>query len=158
VIEAVSCGGVVINRGKVLLLYKNQNGRYLGWVLPKGTIEKGEDFKQTALREVREETGITAKIVKYIGKTQYSFKLAGTPCDLVNKTVHWYLMITNTFASKPQAEEFFSDSGFYKRHEAFHLLKFHDEKHIMTRAYCEYEKIREKRGKTKKEEQTYIGG
>ena len=42
-IEAVSCGGVVIHRGKVLLLYKNQNGRYIGWVMPKGTVEKGEN-------------------------------------------------------------------------------------------------------------------
>lgn len=40
--EAVSCGGVVIHDGKVLLLYKNQNGRYMGWVLPKGTVEPGK--------------------------------------------------------------------------------------------------------------------
>ena len=36
-IEAVSCGGVVIFRGKVLLLYKNYKNKYEGWVLPKGT-------------------------------------------------------------------------------------------------------------------------
>ena len=52
--EAVSCGGVVIHDGKVLLLYKNQNGRYMGWVLPKGTVEPGETYQQTALREVKE--------------------------------------------------------------------------------------------------------
>ena len=39
-IEAVSCGGVVIYKWKILLLYKNQNGRYMGWVLPKGTVAK----------------------------------------------------------------------------------------------------------------------
>jgi len=138
VIEAVSCGGVVINRGKVLLLYKNQNGKYIGWVLPKGTIEEGENYKQTALREVKEETGISAKIVKYIGNTHYSFRTSG---DMVSKTVHWYLMLANTFVSKPQAEEYFSDAGFYKRHEAYHLLKFHDEKQIMARAYHEYDGI-----------------
>ena len=43
-IEAVSCGGVVIFRGKVLLLYKNYRNKYEGWVLPKGTVEEGEDF------------------------------------------------------------------------------------------------------------------
>ena len=149
VIEAVSCGGVVINRGKVLLLYKNQNGRYLGWVLPKGTTEQGESFKQTALREVREETSISARIVKYIGRTQYTFRAAGIASaagDMISKTVHWYLMLSNTFASKPQKEEFFSDSGFYKRHEAYHLLKFYDEKHIMTRAYSEYDNMLASRG------------
>ena len=34
-IEATSCGGVVIFRGKILLLYKNFKNRYEGWVLPK---------------------------------------------------------------------------------------------------------------------------
>ncbi len=38
--EAASCGGVVIFRGKILLLYKSYKNRYDGWVLPKGTVEK----------------------------------------------------------------------------------------------------------------------
>ena len=72
-IEATSCGGVVIFRGKILVLYKNYKNKYEGWVLPKGTVEPGEEFKETALREVKEETGVTASIIKYIGKSQYSF-------------------------------------------------------------------------------------
>ena len=43
-IEATSCGGVVIFRGKLLVLYKNYRNKYEGWVLPKGTVEPGEDF------------------------------------------------------------------------------------------------------------------
>lgn len=39
-IEATSCGGVVIYRGKILALYKSYKNRYEGWVLPKGTVEK----------------------------------------------------------------------------------------------------------------------
>ena len=35
--KATSCGGVVIFRGKILLLYKNYRNKYEGWVLPKGT-------------------------------------------------------------------------------------------------------------------------
>ena len=54
-IEATSCGGVVIFRGKILLLYKNVKHKYEGWVLPKGTVEQGESFPETALREVKEE-------------------------------------------------------------------------------------------------------
>ncbi len=41
-IEATSCGGVVIHRGKILALYKSYKNRYEGWVLPKGTVEPGE--------------------------------------------------------------------------------------------------------------------
>ena len=136
--EAVSCGGVVIHDGKVLLLYKNQNGRYMGWVLPKGTVEPGETYQQTALREVKEETNSNAEIVKYIGKTQYTFR--GNE-DIVSKTVHWYLMVTDSFDCKPQAEEFFVDAGFYKQHEASYLLKFHDEKQMMRRAFMEYNQL-----------------
>ena len=58
-IEATSCGGVVIHRGKILALYKSYRNRYEGWVLPKGTVEEGETFEQTALREVKEEAGIS---------------------------------------------------------------------------------------------------
>ena len=135
-IEAVSCGGVVIFRGKILLLYKYYRKRYEGWVLPKGTVEDGEEYPQTALREVREETGARAQIVKYIGKSDYTFNV---PEDVVEKEVHWYLMKAGSYYSKPQREEFFCDSGYYKFHEAYHLLKFANEKQMLEKAYSEYQ-------------------
>ena len=123
--KAVSCGGVVIFRGKILTLYKNYKNRYEGWVLPKGTVEQGEEYKQTALREVCEETGVNAHIVKYIGKSEYNFNIPG---DTVHKEVHWYLMMADSYYSRPQREEYFLDSGYYKFIEAYHLLKFPNEK------------------------------
>lgn len=134
-IEAISCGGVVIFRGKILLLYKKYKNKYEGWVLPKGTVEEGEAFWQTALREVLEESGAQATIVKYIGKSEYTFNV---PEDVVEKEVHWYLMMADSYHSKPQREEYFVDSGFYKYHEAYHLLKFSNEKQILEKAYREY--------------------
>ena len=131
-IEATSCGGVVIFRGKILVLYKNYKNKYEGWVLPKGTVEEGEEYKETALREVKEETGVSASIIKYIGKSQYSFN---TPQDMVEKDVHWYLMMADSYYSKPQREEYFMD---YKFYEAYHLLKFSNEKQILEKAYNEY--------------------
>ena len=111
-IEATSCGGVVIFRGKILVLYKNYKNKYEGWVLPKGTVEAGEEYKETALREVKEETGVSASIIKYIGKSQYTFN---TPQDVVEKDVHWYLMMADSYYSKPQREEYFLDSGYYTK-------------------------------------------
>ena len=134
-IEATSCGGVVIYRGKILALYKSYKNRYEGWVLPKGTVEAGEDYEQTALREVREEAGVPASIVKYIGSSQYNFTV---PEDMVNKEVHWYLMSAENYHSRPQKEEYFVDSGYYKFHEVYHLLRFTNEKQIVERAYHEY--------------------
>lgn len=138
-IEATSCGGVVIFRGKVLLLYKNYKNKYEGWVLPKGTVEEGESYKETALREVREEAGAVGRIVKYVDKSHYTFEV---PEGVVSKDVHWYLMQADSFYSKPQREEYFQDSGFYKYHEAYHLLKFANERKILEQAYAEYKELR----------------
>ncbi len=138
-IEATSCGGVVIFRGKILLLYKNCRRRYEGWVLPRGTVEEGESYKETALREVREESGAICRIVKYIDKSHYTFEV---PEGVVSKDVHWYLMQSESFYSKPQKEEFFEDSGYYKYHEAYHLLKFSNERKILEQAYAEYQDLR----------------
>jgi len=154
----VSCGGVVIYRNKVLLLYKNQNGRYMGWVMPKGNLEENETYKQAALREVKEESGVSARVLRYLGKTQYSFKAIphdkpNSESEILYKTVHWYLMTASSFYCKPQAEEYFVDVGYYKQHEAYHLLKFHDERQIMRRAFQEYDKQKNKykprKGETK---------
>ena len=103
-IEATSCGGVVIFRGKILLLYKNYKNKYEGWVLPKGTVEEGEEFQQTALREVLEESGSRASIIKYVGKSEYTFNV---PEDVVEKEVHWYLMMADSYYSKPQKRRVF---------------------------------------------------
>ena len=111
-IKATSCGGVVIFRGKILVLYKNIRNKY-----------------------VREESGVSASVIKYIGKSQYTFS---APEDIVEKDVHWYLMMADSYYSKPQREEYFQDSGYYKYIEAYHLLKFSNEKQILERAYSEY--------------------
>ncbi|MDF2612604.1 MAG: ndx1 [Clostridia bacterium] len=138
-IKTVSCGGVVIHKGKMLLLYKDYKQKYVGWVLPKGTVESGENHQMTALREVKEETGVEAHIIKYIDSSEYTFK--GRE-DIINKTVHWYLMATDSFYCKPQREEYFIDGGYYKYYEAYHLLKFNDERHILKKAYDLYNELR----------------
>ena len=45
-IEATSCGGVVIYRGKILALYKSYKNRYEGWVLPKGTWSRAKHISR----------------------------------------------------------------------------------------------------------------
>ena len=107
--------------------------------MPKGTVEAGEKHVETALREVFEETGVKAAVIRYIGKSEYSFSV---PQDVVTKEVHWYLMMADNYYSKPQKEEFFVDSGYYKYHEAYHLLKFSNEKQILEKAYQMYTELR----------------
>ena len=61
-IEATSCGGVVIHQGKILALYKSYRNRYEGWVLPKGTVEKGETFDLDLYSAVYDTSG---EIIQY---------------------------------------------------------------------------------------------
>ncbi len=142
--KAVSCGGVVIFRGKILLLYKNYRNRYEGWVLPKGTVENGEQHEETALREVSEETGVKARIIDYVGKSEYSFNI---PHDVIEKEVHWYLMTSDNYYSNPQREEYFVHSGYYRYIEAYHLLKFPNERNILEKAYKMYLDINKNKSK-----------
>ena len=46
--------------------------------------------------------------------------------------------MADSYYSKPQREEYFLDSGYYKFYEAYHLLKFSNEKQILEKAYNEY--------------------
>lgn len=59
------------------------------WTLPKGTPAAGESVEQTALREVREETGIEATIIGDLGSIQYTFARRGVR---FNKEVRHFLM------------------------------------------------------------------
>ena len=61
------------------------------WGLPKGTPDPGETEEQTALREVREETGLKVVSERYIDSIRYWFVRAsdGARC---HKIVHYYLM------------------------------------------------------------------
>ena len=53
-----SCGCIVFNDGKVLLVRHNKGH----WDFPKGHVEPGETEEQTAKREVKEETNIDVEI------------------------------------------------------------------------------------------------
>jgi len=61
------------------------------WCLPKGKVEKGESPEETATREVREETGMSADIIKKLGSINYWF-VSPEDKSKVYKTVDFYLM------------------------------------------------------------------
>lgn len=128
-IEEVSAGGVVIF-GNTVLLLKKFNG---DWVLPKGRIEKGEDIRDAALREVFEESGVKAEIIKYTGMVHYTYKSVKEN-ETVYKTVHWYLMETNSMESVPQKKEGFIEATFVHIDRATDLVKYDDEREIIKKA------------------------
>ncbi len=122
----VSSGGVVVF-GNAILLLKKYNG---DWVLPKGRLEKGEDIKHAALREVLEETGVKGEIISYIGSVKYTYKNIKED-ELVSKTVHWYLMKSSSMDCTPQRKEGFIDAVFVHIDKAKNLLRYADERKII---------------------------
>ena len=56
---------------QVLLVTTKRNGR--NWIFPKGHIEKGESPEQAALRETREEAGVSARLIGPAGILEYGF-------------------------------------------------------------------------------------
>jgi 8-oxo-dGTP pyrophosphatase MutT (NUDIX family) len=82
----VSYGGVVVRGEDVIVIVPRGRRRVLG--LPKGGPIAGERPEQTAAREVREETGITASVRERLGQVDYTYRRGGRP---IEKTVHFYL-------------------------------------------------------------------
>jgi 8-oxo-dGTP pyrophosphatase MutT (NUDIX family) len=87
---ATAAGGVVV-RGtgddlEVVIAGRDSDRT---WVFPKGTPDAGETIEQTALREVREESGLDVNIVRPIGVIEYWFAVPG---ERVHKFVHFFLM------------------------------------------------------------------
>lgn len=89
--DEVSAGGLVFRqteRGVEVLICKDSY--YHRWSLPKGIVDRGETYEQAAVREVREEAGVHARIVAPLGAPEkYVFTQRGVR---VFKTVHYYLL------------------------------------------------------------------
>ena len=91
-----SAGGVVFrkfkiqnSKFKIRWLVAKHSG-YKKWILPKGLIDPGESSEAAAVREVKEETGIKAKIVNKIKPAErYVYTFEG---KRVFKVVQYYLM------------------------------------------------------------------
>ena len=92
--DQVSAGGVVYRKGgggiEVVLIAVGADNR---WQLPKGLVDKDEAPELTAVRESREEGGVTAEVVQHIETVEYWFVgLDGGARVRFHKKVHFYLM------------------------------------------------------------------
>jgi 8-oxo-dGTP pyrophosphatase MutT (NUDIX family) len=93
--RAVSAGGVVLAEPRpdapvALVAHRSVRGS-LQWTLPKGAREEGETVEETALREVREETGLAAALIGPLDTIDYWFVWAPERTRY-HKFVHYFLM------------------------------------------------------------------
>jgi 8-oxo-dGTP pyrophosphatase MutT (NUDIX family) len=86
----ISAGGVVVRGEEVVVIVPTRRAsdgsRVLG--LPKGHVDPGETLIQAAQREVREETGIVAEVVRKLGEARYWYRRNGRT---IGKSVSFYL-------------------------------------------------------------------
>lgn len=88
--DAIAAGGVVLRlAGDELEVIVAGRESDRTWVFPKGTPDPGETVEETAIREVREESGLDVEIVRPIGSIDYWFAVPG---ERVHKIVHFFLM------------------------------------------------------------------
>lgn len=102
------------------------------WALPKGTPNPDESLEQTALREVREETGLEVVAEERIQSISYWFIRAadGVRCQ---KTVHFYLM-RSVGGALDQHDPEFDDVRWYPASEALRLLTHANEVQVAEKA------------------------
>jgi 8-oxo-dGTP pyrophosphatase MutT (NUDIX family) len=134
VTRAFSAGGILLREspgGRELLLGRRRRERDgATWSLPKGTPDGDETPEQTALREVREETGLEVRILDSVGDIHYRFVRAG---QRIEKTVHYYLMET-TGGDLAHHDHEFEEVRWVDLREAEALMTFASEKDIVARA------------------------
>jgi 8-oxo-dGTP pyrophosphatase MutT (NUDIX family) len=93
-----AAGGVVIKEGKWLFIYRRKK-----WDLPKGKLDKGENSKNAAVREIEEETGVKASIRDKICTTWHTYTLNN---NKILKRTKWYIMdCVDDSAMMPQVDE-----------------------------------------------------
>ena len=117
------------------MILQKKNGYYC---LPKGRVEEGESWETTALREVKEETNIDARIIKYIDTVYYKMNVGKGKS--YPKKVKWYLMEATSFDAKPQRKEGFVHTEFISMDEAKKLLAYENERYIVRKAFKTLEK------------------
>jgi 8-oxo-dGTP diphosphatase len=94
-----AAGGLVVRRDQgALEIAVVHRPVHQDWSFPKGKLEEGETFELAALREVEEETGLTCRLLRFIGHTDYVDR-KGRP-----KAVAYWVMAAQSGSFAPNDE------------------------------------------------------
>lgn len=131
VVREPTAGGVIFRRApetkdlEILLIQDAKNR----WTIPKGHIEEGESAKQTAEREVCEETGLVkVKVLNWLGKINFRYRRQHS---LVLMTTEIFLVQAQGDTNKLKAEDWMNGIQWFPATEALDKIEYEDIGKIM---------------------------
>jgi 8-oxo-(d)GTP phosphatase len=111
-----AAGGLVRKKDKTLMIYRLKK-----WDLPKGKKEKGEKYRQTAVREIQEECNVTVKIGEKICTTWHTYTMNK---NAMLKKTRWYAMeVVDDTKMTPSIEEDIEEVRWMNPKEVYHALQ-----------------------------------
>ena len=129
--EETSAGGLVIDLSgaepRAALIARAGRDGELRWCLPKGHVEAGETFEETAEREVEEETGIRGRVISALGTIDFWFT---HDTQRIHKTVHHFLL-ERTGGELSDADVEVDEVAWVPLAEVVDLLAHHDEQELV---------------------------
>lgn len=126
VVREPTAGGVVYRRNEKtkqveILLIQDAKDR---WTIPKGHIEEGETAKETAKREVGEETGLQdMDILNWLGKIHFRYRRVNS---LVLMTTEIFLVEAKGDTNKLQPEDWMNGIKWMPVSEALDKIEYDD--------------------------------
>ena len=131
VVREPTAGGIVFRIDKTgkdieILLIQDSKGR---WTIPKGHIEKGETAKQTAIREIGEESGLFhIQVLSWLGKIHFQYRRVD---KLVLMTTQIYLVRAMDDAEKPTKEQWMKGIKWFRFNDALDAIEYEDIEKLM---------------------------
>jgi ADP-ribose pyrophosphatase YjhB (NUDIX family) len=126
VVHETTSGGIIFRRDKEtkkleILLIQDAKNR---WTIPKGHVEEGEQPKDTAKREIQEETGLQEmNVMSWLGKVNFRYRRTHT---LVLMTMHIYLVEGLGDTDKLNPEDWLTDIKWIPATDAIDKIAYDD--------------------------------